>query len=289
MFNYLWLEGEFPVIISEKRATRPHLHGKRKISCPFCPGNEDLTPNEVLRRTAPDGSWYVRVVPNAYPFVRPDNPDAYGYHEVVVETSEHNKAFHELSAGHIAEVIEVWGEREYYMYGDKKIKYVSIFKNHGAGAGASIPHAHSQIAGIPFVPPRVKYRLENYPPSQAIHIFSGEYWSVAAPKTPRFAYEVHIYPQVSINHLYEMKYRHRFELAQILKGILQRVSEVVDAYNVVVFTSPQEGNIPVHFEVCPRKNKHAGFELGTGAYVVPVSPETTAKFYDVDVVFRNVL
>lgn len=289
MFNYVRLEGEFPVIVSEKRAKRPHLHGKRKVSCPFCPGNEDMTPPEVLKRTRPDGSWYIRVFPNAYPFVRPDNVDAYGYHEVVVETCEHGRAFHELSAGQIAEIIEVWGEREYYMYEDPRIEYVSIFKNHGAEAGASIPHAHSQIAAISFVPPRVEYRLRKYPPTQAIHIFSGEFWSVVAPLNPRFAYEVRIQPRFPVYHVYEMNYVQRFELAQILKGILQRVSEVVDAYNVVVFTSPRRGMVPVHLEVYPRKNRHAGFELGTGAYVVPVSPETTARFYNVEEVFKNLL
>ena len=289
MFNYMRLEGEFPVIVSEKRAARPHLHKKKKASCPFCPGNEGTTLQDVLKRVRPDGSWYIRIIPNAYPFVRPDNLDAYGYHEVVVETDEHGTEFHNLSAGHIAEVIEAWGEREYYLYEDSRIEYVSIFKNHGAEAGASIPHAHSQIAAVPFIPPRVEYRLRNYHPSQGIHVFSGEFWSVVAPMNPRFAYEVRIQPRFSVYHLYEMEYSRRFELAQILKGILQRVSEVVDAYNLAVFTSPRRGLIPVHLEVYPRKNKHAGFELETGTYVVPVSPETTARFYGVETVFKNVL
>lgn len=289
MFNYIRLDSEFPVIVSEKRGVRPHLHKKKKTSCPFCPGNEDMTPPEVLKRTGSDGLWYIRVIPNAFPFVRPDNLGAYGYHEIVIETNEHDKAFHDLPAGQIAEVIEVWGEREYYMYEDSKIQYVAIFKNHGKEAGASIPHAHSQIAGISFIPPRVEFRLRKYPPSQSIHIFDGEFWSVVAPLNPRFAYEVRIQPMFPVYHVYEMNYDQRFELAQLLKAILQRVATVVDAYNFFVFTSPRRGLIPVHLEIYPRKNKHAGFELGTGAYVVPVSPETTAKFYNVEEVFANVL
>ena len=290
MFNYIRLDGEFPVIVSEKRAVRPHLTSKKSAKrCPFCPGSEHMTPKSVLERHREDGSWYIRVFPNAFPFVRPDNAEAYGYHEVVVETDEHDRPFHSLPAGHIAEIIEVWGEREYHMYEDPRIEYVAIFKNHGKDAGASIPHSHSQIAAIPFVPPRVEHRLRKYPPSPSIHIFSGEYWSVVAPLNPRFAYEVRIQPRFPAYHVYDLNYDQRFELAKILKGLLQRVTEVVDSYNFFVFTSPRNGMIPVHVEIYPRKNRHAGFELGTGAYVVPVSPETTAKFYNVEEVFRNVL
>ncbi len=290
MFNYIRLDGEFPIIVSEKRSKRPHLTSKRSAKrCPFCPGSEDMTPGDVLRRTRPDGSWYIRVIPNAFPFVRPDSAEAYGYHEVVIETDQHDKPFHELPTGRIAEIIEVWGEREYYMYGDGRIQYVAIFKNHGKDAGASIPHLHSQIAGIPFVPPRVEHRLRQYPPSPSLHVFSEEFWSVVVPMNPRFAYEVRIQPRFPIYHVYDMNYEQRLELARILKALLQRVSTVVDSYNFFVFTSPRDGMLPVHVEIYPRKNRHAGFELGTGAYVVPVAPETAAKFYSAEDVFKNLL
>jgi len=292
VFNYIRLNGEFPVIVSEKRAVRPHLTGDKKHGakrCPFCPGNEEDTLPPVLERRRADGSWYIRVFPNMFPFVHPDNADAYGYHEVIVETDEHSTHFHSLPAGHIAEIIEVWGEREYVMYQDERIQYVSIFKNHGAAAGASIPHSHSQIAAIPFIPPRVEYRLRNFPPSPSIHVFSGEYWSVVVPMNPRYVYEVRIVPRVPVYHVYDLNYEQRLELAQILKALLQRVTTVVDAYNIAVFTSPREGMVPLHLEIYPRKNKHAGFELGTGAYVISVAPETTAKFYSVEELFKNLL
>ena len=289
MFNYIRLDGEFPIIVSEKRATRPHLTEKKhaKTTCPFCPGNEKNTPPPVLERKRPDGSWYIRVFPNVFPFVRPDNAEAYGYHEVVVETDKHDTPLHALPSGHIAEIIEVWGEREYHMYGDPRIQYVSIFKNHGAAAGASIPHSHSQIAGITFIPPRIEYRLRKYPPSPSIHVFSNEFWSVVVPMNPRYAYEVRIVPRFPVYHVYELNYEQRLELAQILKALLQRVTTVVDAYNIAVFTSPRDGMIPLHLEIYPRKNKHAGFELETGTYVVPVAPETAAKFYSAEEVFKN--
>ncbi len=248
-----------------------------------------MTPPEILRRTRPDGSWYIRVIPNAFPFVRPDSRDAYGYHEVIIETDEHGKPFHDLPVEHIAEIIEIWGEREQYMYGDHRIEYVSIFKNHGKDAGASIPHSHSHIAGITFVPPRVRFRLDRYPPSPSISVFAGDFWEVVVPRDPRFAYEVRIQPLSPVYHVYDLNYEQRLELAHLLKAILRRASTVVDAYNFFVFTSPRGGSIPVHVEIYPRKNRHAGFELGTGAYVVPVAPETAAEFYSADDVFGNVV
>ena len=75
------------VIIASERENRPGAlpadfpdeyptHGDR---CPFCEGNEDMTPNEVLafrdrnsQRNKP--GWWVRVVPNKYPAMRIEGP-----------------------------------------------------------------------------------------------------------------------------------------------------------------------------------------------------------------------
>src|SRR5512146_2342926 len=65
------------VIIATERAKRPEelvsKHDPKLLpsyvsTCPFCPGNEKLTPPEVLRvpTDAPDGHWAVRVVPNKF-------------------------------------------------------------------------------------------------------------------------------------------------------------------------------------------------------------------------------
>ena len=36
-----------------------------------------------------------------------------------------------------------------------------MFKNHGASAGASLAHSHSQMMGLPLVPPTVSSRLNS--------------------------------------------------------------------------------------------------------------------------------
>ena len=51
------------------RQDRPNLP---ETTCPFCPGNELMTPPEILSFREPDSEsnspgWWVRVVPNKYP------------------------------------------------------------------------------------------------------------------------------------------------------------------------------------------------------------------------------
>lgn len=66
------------VIIATERARRPHsfsetkrIVSKKKTICPFCYGNEYMTPLEVLAfrdNGEPNSSgWKVRVVPNKFP------------------------------------------------------------------------------------------------------------------------------------------------------------------------------------------------------------------------------
>ena len=67
------------VIFAPLRRLRPHLErhgtppeqasGESIQSCPFCRGNEALTPREVyaVRNGAAAGDWLVRVVPNKFP------------------------------------------------------------------------------------------------------------------------------------------------------------------------------------------------------------------------------
>ena len=65
------------VIISTERGKRPDDFKREKLPpkggfCPFCNGNEDKTPPEVLAYRAPKSlpdkeGWTVRVVPNKFP------------------------------------------------------------------------------------------------------------------------------------------------------------------------------------------------------------------------------
>ena len=75
------------MLLSSERAKRPNEFVRSPdirspaAECPFCPGNEHMTPPEVLSyRDQETGGWRLRVVPNKYPAML-------GGHEVIIARS----------------------------------------------------------------------------------------------------------------------------------------------------------------------------------------------------------
>lgn len=175
------------VLISPERAKRPHefIEEKKRIvipeweeKCPFCPGNESLTPPEIFAfravGTKPnEKGWRARVIPNKYPVLALDREEVEvrdmepyvsvsgtGEHEVVIETPFHNKTFGNMEREEIEEVINCYLERYRSLREDKRIKYICIFRNHGERAGTSLIHPHSQIIATPIVPEGIRAEVE---------------------------------------------------------------------------------------------------------------------------------
>ena len=83
------------VIISPQRINRPHKRGEKFI-CPFCPGNEAMTTEEVMRvgKGEPNKpGWEIRVIPNKYPIT--------DFHEVIVHTPYCHKDLEHFSQEHL--------------------------------------------------------------------------------------------------------------------------------------------------------------------------------------------
>ncbi|MFQ6672678.1 MAG: galactose-1-phosphate uridylyltransferase, partial [Candidatus Tectimicrobiota bacterium] len=121
------------VIIAIERGKRPGDFAapeppKKHGFCPFCSGNEDKTPAEVLAYrsadTAPNTEgWRLRVVPNKFPALMVegdlgrvgeglyDRMNGIGAHEVVIETPDHDSSWSTLSEAHIEEVLGAFRER----------------------------------------------------------------------------------------------------------------------------------------------------------------------------------
>jgi UDPglucose--hexose-1-phosphate uridylyltransferase len=142
-----------------ERDTRAHVD-----TCPFCRGNEDRTPPQILA-DPPDGDWQIRIVPNLYPVLGDDSAqthiafglqqviDGYGRHEVVIDHPSHGISVDRMSEAHLARLFAVYQQRMAALYAsDPRLRYVLVFKNFGPAAGASIPHTHSQIIATPVVP-----------------------------------------------------------------------------------------------------------------------------------------
>lgn len=174
------------VIIASERSKRPHDFKKGqafvdkpsyKEDCPFCTGNESLTPHEILayRSSGPPDSkgWRIRVIPNKFPALSPEGSlerkeekgffrmmDGVGIHEVVIESPIHNQPLPLMEDRQVEEILLAYRERYIAIKGDTRIKLIIIFKNHGEAAGTSLDHPHSQIVGTAVIPSNIRKKLE---------------------------------------------------------------------------------------------------------------------------------
>lgn len=313
------------VIISTERGRRPsdfvHIREqKRGGFCPFCPGNEDKTPPEIFA-VRPSGSspntpgWSLRVVPNKYPALRVegelnrrgegiyDMMNGIGAHEVIIETPDHQKTLGDLDTTVIQETFKVFRERILDLRKDTRLKYVMVFKNHGAEAGASLEHSHSQLIATPIIPKTVIEEMEGARKyfgfkERCIYcdiirqelkdglrlVYEEEQFLAIEPFAPRFPFETWILPKRHASHFEASTDEILRHLALTLKVVLQKINRALQdpPYNFVLHTSPmQEDHLDYyhwHIEFMPKLTRVAGFEWGTGFYINPTRPEDAAKY-----------
>jgi UDPglucose--hexose-1-phosphate uridylyltransferase len=140
------------VIIATERAKRPEdlaTHRPAKVvhsfieTCPFCAGNENKTPPEVMRVPANgSGPWQVRVVANKFAALSPDvqpirtihrsrrSMGGFGVHDVIIDTPDHSHSLAVMPDAHVANVLRVYKSRYDALSLDPRIAHVTIFKNH---------------------------------------------------------------------------------------------------------------------------------------------------------------
>ncbi|HEX3580130.1 MAG TPA: DUF4931 domain-containing protein [Thermoanaerobaculia bacterium] len=238
-----------PILYAPGRAERPRWDS---AVCPFCPGHEGETPPEIARAGDP---WRVRVFPNKFPFVE--------YHEVIVETREHDATFGTIE--HAADVVAIYVERYRAL---RPFGTVALFKNHGSMAGASLPHEHSQIAALPFVPPRIAREAEAFRRAaecplckvQSAESENGSFRMID-PGARMFSGERWIVPK---RHMSEMSSANAADLAEMLQRAARRTP---GAYNWLFFNYPDVPRAHFYISVAPRVSPVAGFELETGTFI----------------------
>ena len=161
------------VVIAPERLHRPDLHiGKKdelsSISrCPFCEGNEFLTPPEIFAirdNEANAPHWKTRVVPNLYKAVQVELEDksrrngmfesipGVGAHEVLIDTTCHDCGLEGLDSHAIENWLRSIIIRIDDLKNDHRLVHFSVFKNVGAHAGATQDHPHTQILALPVMP-----------------------------------------------------------------------------------------------------------------------------------------
>jgi len=284
-------------VIAPGRIARPHdssltADGAPAPPCPFCEGNERLTPPEVdaLRPTGtpPDSpGWTVRVVPNKYPVFESG-------HEVIVHSPRHDLPLSRQPVAEVRDVVQMYQRRIAALCAGGSAA-VTIVLNHGAAAGASLVHPHSQVFATPIVPPALVEELANFERHRVKYggcllcdmlaatlregsrvVFDGPIvaW---APEASRFAYELHLAPR---GHERNFVRTEASAAAGALKRALAALAAATDdgPLNMWLHTVPcrEEGQFHWHLEIAPRLTTLAGLELGTGIWIDLVDPTEAA-------------
>ena len=291
------------VLIAPARADRPI--GTR-LTCPFCEGHESETPPEV-DAVRPTGSpanspgWRVRVVPNRYAALSPFAASrvdatgdlATGIAEVFLESPHHETKFRNLSPDQAALVVRSWRDRLRHWRADGRPAFAQVFKNEGPGAGASVRHCHSQLIGVPFVPPLVTEEL-----SAVLHdscafcqwidaerggprfVVETDGFIVLCPVAPRFPGETWVLPVAHATRFEDAPDADVGRLAGVLVDHLRRTAAFGDPdLNLIVKSAPFRYDGPYHWriEVLPRFSSGAGWEWATGLMINTVFPERAAE------------
>jgi UDPglucose--hexose-1-phosphate uridylyltransferase len=283
-------------------------------SCPFCPANEHLLP-PVVWELAEAGAWRTRVVPNKFPALVPGGAlerssrsfyvsmGAFGRHEVVIETPLHNRDMSVMSPDETAAVIESYHRRYTDLMSERANMMAVLFRNHGARAGTSLLHPHSQIIAVGVVPHHVRWREE-----EAQHYFDewgrcvfcdmlaeelrtgervvteNESFVVFVPFAAEVPFETWIMPREHRADFGDITDREKQGLAEALRDVLVRLrGKLGDPdYNYVVNTSARyragEPQLHWYIQVRPRLTERAGFEIGSGMSINPSLPEEDAAF-----------
>ncbi len=277
------------IIIAAERGKRPRefVHARpiseelpaHSTDCPFCPGQERLTPNPIL--TIPPGTehggWQVRVVPNKFPALVP-NPteeceacsthlgpylrrDGIGHHEVVIETPLHNHDLPTLSPVEMELVVQTYFERYHTLIRYPSTGMVVIFRNHGPMAGTSIIHPHSQIVASSVVPFHVRNKLYEgqryydmynrcvycvmmeYERQEGKRVvMENEHFLVIAPYASSVPYEMWLLPRHHRPTFGAAEPDELRDLAQSLQDLLARLWRLLGDpdYNFVIDTAPEQ-------------------------------------------------
>lgn len=316
------LTGEW-VLIATERARRPEgfvERAEQKVSpswspeCPFCPGNEEKTPEETYRLGDHTG-WQVRVVPNKFPALSSQGElhrridglrstlSGVGIHEVIIETPQHDLTTALLPRTQVCRILQASLDRYRTIYQDPRVQQVILFKNHGRRAGTSLEHPHSQIVGTPVVSSQVRFRYERalrYMDETGeclvCRVLKEELDEGVRIVAENSGYVAFVpYAALSPFHLWIFPRHHRSSFGSIADAEIDPLAQIVHLilaklyyglnnpdYNYVVRSllgvDSKREYFHWYLSVIPRVSEAGGFELGSGMFINTALPEESAKF-----------
>ncbi len=293
--------------------------------CALEPGNESMTPPAVLVYLPSDGGitkdrdengarhkdWLVRCVPNLFPaFTPPQTTEddvteeffqqnrATGHHEVLVESPNHDEHPASARISQLTHVTNASIDRLRELSRKDYVRYVSIFRNHGLEAGASLSHAHTQIIATPSIPKTVDDELKasekffekngkcafceiiEKEENQSRLIWKNENFIVFAPWASVHPFEFWIFPRKHQSSILDLSQSEVESFAKTMRVCFGALKSLLNdpPYNYGFHQLPADaaGHYHWHLEVYPRLSIWAGFEKSTGMYINVVSPEDAA-------------
>jgi UDPglucose--hexose-1-phosphate uridylyltransferase len=257
-------------VVSGKRPVMPDVRDRGAL-CPFCRGNEHLTPKAICEWRDASGAWGVRIFHDRAPLVRIeggmdsraegmfDRMNAVGAHEIVVETPQHGLTMAQFPPEHVAKVTELCRDRIFDLKRDRRFRYVSLFKDQHPPSPSLPGHSYSQILATPVLPQllEIEFRwcrahflrkerclfcdILQQEVRQGTRVVDQTPDFIAlCPFASRSPYEVWVLP---------LRHASSFEkdmaeparvssLASFLKSCLQRLEKISETLHVVVHTEP---------------------------------------------------
>lgn len=272
------------VIIAPERLHRPDgMDIKEKAAdstCPFCEGNESMTPPEIFALRSPgtftnEPGWKTRVIPNLYKAVQIETPnthhyglfeywEGFGAHEIIIDTPAHHTFMRDFSTAEIGAWLQTLRERVADLRRDSRIAYISLFKNEGTMAGSTQPHSHTQIIGLPIIPQAVReqyqrmhehYRttgkallesIVSQEEDDRLRIIAkqGDF-TAFCPYASAYPFEVMISSKKMLGQIDTLCDTTVEELAPLLLSILKKLKRQLGCfdYNLLIATPPLQGHI----------------------------------------------
>lgn len=273
------------VIIATERAQRPEELGSGTVEasaderekCPFCPGKENQTPNEIMAyrtygTSADSPGWWIRIIPNKFAALTQGGDikrskvedffsymDGVGEHEVIIESPDHDQNIATLEQKQVEEIFHAYRERYVTLSKDPRHELIILFKNHGIRAGTSLRHLHSQIIAAPITPLYIRNRIE-----EAMHYFDDngrcvycemivkelkikdrivmetDSFVTFEPFASRSPFETWVLPKKHNSSFEEISPEHTKELAFVMRSTLGKIYKRLNNpdYNYMIRSAP---------------------------------------------------
>jgi UDPglucose--hexose-1-phosphate uridylyltransferase len=225
-----------------------------------------------------------------------------GGHEVFIESPDHYASIADLDLSRVVSLLKVYQTRMAHWAAQSSIQYVSLFKNAGPAAGASLHHPHSQLIALTDLPQAVRTSTDRMRLHHArtgcclqCDVLRAELKAkqrIVAVTDSLVAYCPYASYLPMLLRVTTRRHLERFEdlgeseideLARLVRrsvGWLKVLYPDV-AYNFLIHTAPpatpEDRSYHWSFELFPRLTQVAGFEWSCDLMINSTLPEVAAR------------